>query len=229
MSTKGIIQRETKPIRLWVQNCSPGCPAQRSLPSAPSQGVTCAGPRLGVGAAPRQSGQEIADLAKGEAVVQRLQWVDAGHHGAAFKPCRPNTAASVSGSLDHPACFHSNYPKCHQQQLRASQAEDADTHTPRQSRRAAELTASPSHWGLRGCICSTSSRLPGPIIWGGCYRAATFWDRNPWTVQLGKAPVCRCPQACPERLCCVKAQVSFTDLVYIRAVSIALCHFSVLC
>lgn len=85
-----MTQRETKPIQFWVQSCSP-----ELLPSAPSQGVTCAGSRLRVGAAPGQSGQEIADLAKGEAVVQRLQWVDAGHHGAAFKPCRPNSSVSV--------------------------------------------------------------------------------------------------------------------------------------
>lgn len=136
-----MIQSKTKPIRFWAQSCNPGCPAQRSLPSAPSQGVTYAGPRLGVGAAPRQSGQEIADLAKGEAVVQCLQWVDAGHHGAAFKPCRANSSVSVR-EPHPPNLLPFQSPQMSSATLTLSEPlrRIAPLH---QSKRAAELIASP--------------------------------------------------------------------------------------
>jgi len=45
---------------------------------------------LGVGltAALAHRVQELVHLLERQRVVQRLQWVDRGHHRAAFKPCR---------------------------------------------------------------------------------------------------------------------------------------------
>lgn len=83
-----------------------------------------------------------------------------------------------------PACFHSSHSKCQQQQLRpflSLLGKRCGAPVPKAKAKAAELTASPLHWGL-GCVCicliiystkSEESCLPDPIIRGGLLQP---WD-----------------------------------------------------
>lgn len=51
--------------------------------------LTSAGPGVGgISSTLTHSTQELVNLLEGQRVVQRLQWVDRGHHGAAFKTCK---------------------------------------------------------------------------------------------------------------------------------------------
>lgn len=50
--------------------------------------LTSAGPRVRISGTLAHPAQELVDLLQGQRVVQRLQRVDRGHHGAAFEACR---------------------------------------------------------------------------------------------------------------------------------------------
>lgn len=49
--------------------------------------LTSGGPGVCVPCALTHGGEELVDLFQREAVVQRLQGIDGGHHGAALKAC----------------------------------------------------------------------------------------------------------------------------------------------
>lgn len=48
---------------------------------------TSASPGVLISCALAHGAEELVDLFEGQRVVQRLQWVNGGHHGAAFKAC----------------------------------------------------------------------------------------------------------------------------------------------
>lgn len=49
--------------------------------------LTSGGPRVRIPRAVAHAGEELVDLFQRQRVVQRLQRIDGGHHGAAFEAC----------------------------------------------------------------------------------------------------------------------------------------------